>query len=313
MNDFVYLFPGQGAQSVGMGEEFYKEYDVVREIFDMAEETCRIHLSRLCFKGPMEELTATVNLQPAITAVNLSCLAVIRKEGAPAPMASAGHSLGEFSALRSAEIVSDEDAMKLVFRRGQLMHRESQKHEGAMAAVINLSLDALEEVVEEAREEGVVSIANHNSEQQIVITGSPEPVQRAARLAAERGAKAIPLKVSGAWHSELIEGAVDDFRDFLQKMTFAPPAHPVFHNVSAETASEPEEIRDLMAGQLCSPVRWCDSIRKISEEGGGAFVELGPGRVLAGLTRRILPRDAIRGLHNVFDMKSLEKFLKAVA
>ncbi len=310
MTDFVFLFPGQGAQYVGMGEAFYKEYDIVREIFDMAEETCRIHLSRLCFKGPLEELTTTVNLQPALTAVNLSCLAVLRKEGAPSPMASAGHSLGEFSALRSAEVVSDEDALKLVFRRGALMHRESQKYEGAMRAIINLPLDALEEVVEEAREEGVVSIANHNSEQQIVITGSPGPVQRAAVLASERGAKAIPLKVSGAWHSELIEGAVDDFRTFLQTIEFAPPAHPVIHNVSAEAAEEPEEIRELMAKQLCSPVRWCDSVQKISDEGGGTFVEIGPGRVLAGLTRRILPRDAIGGLHNVFDMRSLEKFMK---
>lgn len=311
MNDFVYLFPGQGAQSIGMGVEFYKHYDVAREIFDMAEETCRIHLSKLCFKGPMEELTATVNLQPAVTAVNLSCLAVVRKEGAPSPMASAGHSLGEFSALRSAEIISDEDALKLVFRRGELMHRESQKYEGAMVAIINLPLDALEEVVEEAREEGVVSIANHNSEQQIVITGSPGPVEKAAGLASARGAKAIPLRVSGAWHSELMEGAVDDFRDFLGTIAFSRPAHPVIHNVTAEAASEPGEIPGIMAKQLCSPVRWYDSIKKIGEEGGGTFLELGPGRVLTGLARRILPRDAVRGLHNVFDMKSLEKFLKA--
>ncbi len=312
MKDLVFLFPGQGSQYVGMGAEFYKEYDVVREIFDMAEDTCRIHLSRLCFKGPLEELTATVNLQPALTAVNLACLGVIQKEAAPAAMASAGHSLGEFSALRSAGVVSDEDALKLVFRRGELMHRESQKYEGAMRAIINLPLEALEEVVEEAREEGVVSIANHNSQQQIVITGSPGPVQRAAVLATERGAKAVPLKVSGAWHSELIEGAVDDFREALRTVEFAPPAHPVIHNVSAEAASEPEEIRELMVKQLCSPVRWCDSVQKISDDGGGVFVEIGPNRVLAGLTRRILPRDAIRGLHNVFDMKSLEKFLKAV-
>ncbi|MCP4689353.1 MAG: ACP S-malonyltransferase [Desulfobacterales bacterium] len=313
MKDTVFLFPGQGSQSVGMGAEFYKEYDVVREIFDMAEETCRINLSRLCFKGPMEELTTTMNLQPAITAVNLSCLAVLEKEGIPSPMASAGHSLGEFSALRAAGVVTAEDALKLVFRRGQLMHRESQRYEGAMYAILNLALDPLEEVVEEAREEGIVSIANHNSELQIVITGSPGPAGEAARLATQRGAKAIPLKVSGAWHSELMEGAVEDFREFLQTIPFAAPRLPVIHNVSAESAPGPEEIREMMARQLCSRVRWCDTIKKISEEGGATFVELGPGRVLAGLTRRILPRDAINGPHNVFDMKTLEKFLKATS
>ena len=203
MKKTAFLFPGQASQAVGMGKDIYEEFGYVREIFDMAEEVTRMKLSNLCFEGPMSDLTLTMNQQPAITVVNLAYLAVLEKEGR-GPDVSAGHSLGEFSALCAAGVISKEDAMRLVCKRGELMHRESLKREGAMAAIVKLSMEDVSACVAAAVSAGVVSVANHNSEQQIAISGSPEAVDKAAALAVEKGGRAIRLKVSGAWHSELI-------------------------------------------------------------------------------------------------------------
>ena len=308
MKKIAFLFPGQGSQSVGMGEEFYREYDIVREIFDMAEEITRINLSKLCFKGPMEELTATVNLQPAVTAVNLGCLAVLEKEAGNCQYC-AGHSLGEFSALCAAGVVSPPDTLRLVFRRGELMHREATRHRGVMQAIVGLDMDVVSELVTEAQNEGVVSVANHNTKQQIVITGAARPVEKAAALAVAKGARAIPLKVSGAWHSELIKGAQDDFNQFLDTIEFASPQKTLFFNVTANTSHDPVETRQIMARQLCSPVRWYESMNRLMAEEVPVFVEVGPGRVLAGLLKKILPADYPGKIYNVGNMKQLEKFI----
>ena len=309
MKKIAYLFPGQGSQSVGMGEEFHREYDIVREIFDMAEEITRINLSRLCFTGPMEELTTTVNLQPAVTAINLACLATIQKEGVEAGYC-AGHSLGEYSALCAAQSLTKEDTFKLVFKRGELMHREATRYQGAMHAIVGLSIEEVDDLVARIQPEGVVSVANHNTETQIVITGEPAPVERLADLAAEKGAKSIPLKVSGAWHSELIKSAQDEFSDFLGGFAFNAPHPPVIFNVTAAAEENPQEIRSIMAQQLCSPVRWYDAMTKLVQENVEIFVEVGPGRVLNGILKKILPRDFEGKTYNVSNMKQLEKFLK---
>ena len=310
MEKTAFLFPGQGSQSVGMGHALHQEYDVVREMFDMGEEITRIDLRRLCFKGPMDVLTQTVNLQPAVSVVNLACLAVIQKEGGHADV-SAGHSLGEFSALAAAGAVSGADALQLVFKRGQLMHRESERHPGAMQAVIGMTIDAVDELVAQARTKGAgpVSVANHNTETQIVITGSPAAVKEVAGQVSLKGGRTIPLKVSGAWHSELIKGAEGEFEQFLEAVHFTPPQTKIIHNVTADTAPEPDEIRALMARQLCSPVRWYDSMCRLIEEDVSVFVEVGPGKVLAGLLNKILPKDRACRVYSVNDMKSLEKFL----
>lgn len=308
MEKTAFLFPGQGSQSVGMGEEFYREYDIVREIFDMAEDVTRINLSKLCFKGPMEELTATVNLQPAVTAVNLGCLAVLEKEAGSCRYC-AGHSLGEYSALHAAGTVTAQDAIRLVFRRGELMHREATRRKGAMQAIVGLDIDAVTKVVAEAQKEGVVAVANHNTEQQIVITGAPGPVEKAAALAAARGGRAIPLKVSGAWHSDLIRDAQDDFDQFLRTVKFAAPQKTLFFNVTADTAADPDEIRQIMARQLCSPVRWYETMNKLVAQEVELFVEVGPGRVLAGLLKKILPAGYPAKIYNIANMKQLEKFI----
>ncbi len=308
MKKAAYLFPGQGSQAVGMGLDFYQEFDVVRELFDMVEEISRINISELCFKGPFEDLTATVNLQPAITVVNLACLTAMEKAGLE-PTISAGHSLGEYSALCASGIVSREDTFRLVFKRGELMHREATRNKGAMHAIIGLSINTVEKLVEEVQKDGVVAVANHNAELQIVITGAPEPVNRVSDLAASQGAKAIPLKVSGAWHSELIQGAQDEFKDVIESMDFNAPEKPMVFNVTADVESDPEKIQSIMARQLCSPVKWYDSMCKLMAEHIEIFVEIGPGRVLAGLLKKILPKDYPHKIYNVNSMKSLDRFL----
>jgi [acyl-carrier-protein] S-malonyltransferase len=310
LKNISFLFPGQGSQSIGMGLELYQQYDTVREIFDMTEEISKLPISKLCFQGPMEELTMTVNLQPSITAVNLACLAVIQKEGVN-PTICAGHSLGEYSALCAADIISKQDCIRLVCKRGEVMHRESLKHEGAMSAIMGLNIDKVAALVKDARKKGVVSVANHNAETQIVVTGSPEGVKELSNLASSQGAKAIPLKVSGAWHSELMKGAEEEFRQFLSSVPFEKSEIKVIHNVTAESA-KPEEIREIMARQLCSPVRWHDSMIRLISNQTEFFTETGPGKVLSGLLKKALPKGTSGKVFSVSDMKSLEQFLKDI-
>ncbi len=305
MKSIAFLFPGQGSQIIGMGQDLFQEYDMVREIFDAADEIARAPISRYCFKGPMDALTETVNLQPAITAVNLACLAALQNAGIDCHF-SAGHSLGEYSALTSAGVVSMADALRLVFERGTLMHRESLKHKGAMSAIVGLDMAAVDALIKSGMKTGVVSIANHNSEQQIVITGAPEAVADVSEAARRLGARAISLKVSGAWHSDLVRGAEADFIDFLERVPFASPTNTVIHNVTADRCDDPNAIKRLMALQLCSPVKWYDTVRRLVSENVDVFVEVGPKTVLTGLLKKIVPADYVHQVFNVHDMKTLE-------
>ena len=311
MKKIAFLFPGQGSQCVGMGREFYQSFDIVREIFDMAEELVKINLSKLCFKGPMEDLTATVNLQPALTAINLSTLAVIQKEGIGADI-TAGHSLGEYSALCAAAVLSKEDTIRSVMKRGMLMHREATRQEGAMFAIIGLSIEAVEDIVAKAGSDGIVSVANHNTKEQIVITGEPTAVLTASALAVSQKGRSIPLKVSGAWHSALIHGAENDFRHFLESIPFNTPQIPVLHNVTADSTNDAREIRSLMVTQLCHPVKWYDTMGRLMDEEIEIFVEVGPGNVLAGLLKKTIPEGYPHQIFRVNNMKTLELFFAAV-
>lgn len=294
-----------------MGQDLYEEYPQVRELFEMTDEIAKANITKLCFKGPMEDLTQTINLQPAITAVNLAGLSAIEQEGLSVAF-SAGHSLGEYSALSAAKVISKEDAVRIVFKRGELMHREATKYDGAMHAIIGLPIETVDELVSRIRPQGVVSVANHNTEQQIVITGAPDSVEKVSALAKEKGARAIPLRVSGAWHSELMKGAEDEFKRFLDLFPFNEPQSAVIHNVTADTAGKPDEIRPLMTRQLYSPVRWFDSMKKLMDDEVEIFAEIGPGKVLTGLLKKILPKDYPCKIYNINSLKTLEDFFKEV-
>jgi len=304
----AYLFPGQGSQKVGMGQDLFQAANDVKALFAAADQVSGLPISQLCFEGPMDALTQTVNLQPAITVVNLACLSVLEKKGLR-PQVCAGHSLGEYSALYAAGVVSAADCIRLVHKRGQLMHREATRNQGAMSAIVGLSIDQLKPLVAEASGKGIVAVANHNSADQVVITGEPAAVQAAGEAAAAAGARAVPLKVSGAWHSPLIQGAEDEFRTFLEGIVFQAPKCPVIHNVTADACDAPDRIRSLLARQLCSPVRWYDSMLKMVADGVEVFVEIGPGKVLAGLLKKVLPAGGGVKVYNVQDLKSANAFL----
>lgn len=293
-----------------MGKDLFDAHDEAKNVFAAADEITGLPISRMCFEGPMETLTQTVNLQPAVTAMNLACLAVLRKMSV-APYMCAGHSLGEYSALCAADSITVSDCLKLVFKRGRLMHREAKLHQGAMSAIVGLAIDQVDGIVVRAARDGVVAVANHNSAEQIVITGAPDAVRAAADAAEALGARSIALKVSGAWHSPLIQGAEAEFKEFIEAMPFLRPKCPVIHNATADTALDPQQIQALMTRQLCSPVRWYDTMLKMAQAGTEVFVEIGPGKVLTGLLKKILPDGHGARIYNVNDLKTIDKFLSS--
>jgi [acyl-carrier-protein] S-malonyltransferase len=307
----AFLFPGQGSQYVGMGQDLFEADSGARELFDLAEETTGLPLKRLCFAGPMEELTLTVNLQPAVTVVNLCLFRALTKAGVK-PAAVCGHSLGEYSALYAAGVLSAGDTIAATAERGRLMHREAQKYPGAMAAVIGLTPEKLKGLVHPLTKEGPIALANFNTPVQTVISGAPEMVARAGNLAKAEGAKVVPLKVSGAWHSPLMEEATRDFAAFMAKLEFRAPRLPLYLNATAATETAPGALRTAMGAQLTSPVRWAELIVNMKAAGVDTWVEVGPKNVLKGLVRKILPEEPTESFHNVENQESLAKFLAAM-
>jgi [acyl-carrier-protein] S-malonyltransferase len=307
----AFLFPGQGSQYVGMAQDFYQSDPKARELFHLAEETTGLSLRRLIFHGPTEELTETVNLQPAITVVNLCIYQALQQAGIT-PRAVCGHSLGEYSALCAAGVLSAADTLAAVRERGRLMHREAQKYPGAMVAVIGLTSEKLTGLVHPLTKEGPISLANFNTREQTVVSGSPELVAKAGNLAKAEGARVVPLKVSGAWHSPLMEGATADFTASLEKLTFKAPQLPIYLNATAAPETNAEHLRQLMSGQLTSPVRWAELIINLKDAGVDTWVEVGPKNVLTGLVRKILPEEPKERFFNVENREGLEKLAAAV-
>ncbi len=286
------LFPGQGSQYLGMGKEFVDSDTECAALMEMAETTCELNLGSLCTDGTMEELTRATNLQPAITITNLICWHAFQKAVGEDFEVScfAGHSLGEYSALFAAGIVSAEDTMKLVSKRGALMEREGEVNPGGMRAVLGLSIEEIEEIISTYTGSGVVTAANHNTPQQIVISGSKEGLDAVTAKAEEQGAKVIPLNVSVANHSPLVAGAVPDFEAFMDGIEFNKPQTPVYFNVSSGTEGENGKIKSMMARQIASKVRWCEIIQSMMADGVDTFIEIGPKNILKGMMRKIAPK-----------------------
>ncbi|MFC2049837.1 ACP S-malonyltransferase [Chloroflexota bacterium] len=285
--EVAYVFPGQGSQKVGMGADLHARYPSARAVFEEVDETLGFPLSQLCFQGPEEELVQTVNVQPAVLAVSVACLRAAQDaagDSLPAPAFVAGHSLGEYTALVAAGVLSLSDAARLVRARGQLMNEAGSKKPGGMMAVIGLDEKTTREVCLQTG----TRISNVNSPVQVVISGAEENLAEAKRLTEASGARrVIPLKVSGAFHSSLMEPAVDGLTAAISELTFRKPSVPLVANVTADTLTDAEAIKQELIDQLLSCVQWQRSVENMIAAGITSFFEIGPGQVLTGLIKRI--------------------------
>ncbi len=299
------VFPGQASQFVGMGQALSQAYPSVRELYRQTDEILDAPISRLSFEGPDQELVRTENTQPAIFALSMALWQLLDERGVE-PVVVAGHSLGEYAALVAAGVFSYEQALPVVRLRGRLMQEAGRRRPGTMAAVIGLDGEGLAAVCREASAAGLVQVANLNSPIQLVISGEVPGVERAMELAREAGAKrVIRLPVSGAFHSPLMEYARQPLAEALQEVAMQAPRIPTVANVTARSIEAAEKISDLLVRQLVEPVRWAESVVRMADMGAEHFVEVGPGKVLQGLIRRILPGAGVSG---VSDPESLEAF-----
>ncbi len=288
MGKIAFVFPGQGAQAVGMGKDVYDALPHSRAVFEKGDEVLGFPLSKLIFEGPDSELKQTVNTQPALLTASVAYLEALREQGLQ-PDYVAGHSLGEYSALVAAGVLSYEDAVALVRLRGRFMEEAVPGGLGAMAAVLGAEREALAELCRSVSEEtGSVELANINCPGQIVVSGSLAGVNSVVQRVKEAGGKrAIPLEVSGPFHSSMMKEAADRLAVELTRITFNTPSVPVIVNVTASPVTDPEEIRELLVRQVYSPVLWQDSIEWLIADGVDTFVEIGSGSVLTGLIRKI--------------------------
>ncbi len=300
LDKVVYLFPGQGAQTVGMGLELYQGSSAARAVFDEVDEALDAPLTKLIFEGPEEELTRTVNAQPAIMTVSLACLKAMEEtldQGSfPTPSLLAGHSLGEYTAVAASGAVDIGDTARLVRERGRLMQEACDNSSGSMGAIIGLDEITLEEV---CRDTGTY-ISNINSEEQIVISGEKVALAHAMDLASARGAsRVVPLNVSGAFHSGLMEPAREGLEQAIASLRFREPKIPIVANCTGEPLTSAEAIKEELISQICSCVQWKRSVQYMISSGVSTFIELGPGKVLTGLVRRMHPEAKTANINNV--------------
>lgn len=309
MEKVAYLFPGQGAQVVGMGKDLYEAYPRARDVFQRGSDQVDFDLAELCFSGPDEKLQQTQYSQPCILVASVALLEVVRNETklqSLKPAAAAGLSLGEYTALVFAGAMRFEDAVKLVYRRGQAMAAAGEKQKGSMLSVIGLTDAQIADIVAKASAKGIVAAANYNSPEQVVLSGEPEALAEADRLAKEAGARlTVELKVSGAFHSPLMKPAADELTAALADVEISRPQTPVVSNVTADYLGHPAQIRELLVRQLTSPVRWSQSMQKLIADGVTGFYEIGPGRVLGGLMKRIDRKASVTSVNSLDAVKAL--------
>ena len=298
----AFLFPGQGSQAVGMGKDLYENYESSKVVFDTADKTLGKSISKICFEGPEEDLKQTVNTQPCIVTMSIAALEAFKSEIDIKPDYVAGHSLGEYCAMYTSGVMSLENTLKAIQKRADLMGATKG---GAMAAVLNASEAQLKAGLAEGSKVGYVDVANYNSPAQVVITGDENAVKAASDYMLANGVRrVVPLAVSGAFHSKFMENAGHEFAEFISNFELNNAQIPVITNVDAEVTTDSSDFSEKMPKQIYSSVHWTQTIEKMVSEGVEIFVEIGPGKVLAGLNKKIAPEAKV---YNIFDKASLEE------
>lgn len=307
MKKVAFLFPGQGSQAVGMGKDLYENFESAKSVFDTANETLGKSITTICFEGPEEDLKQTINTQPSIVTMSIAAMEALRSQVNIVPDYVAGHSLGEYCALFTAGVMSLESTLKAIQKRADLMGATKG---GSMAAVLNATEEQLKAGLDVGSKVGYVDVANYNSPAQVVITGADDAVKAASEYLLANGVRrVVPLAVSGAFHSKFMEEAGKEFESFVSDLELNDASIPVITNVDAEETVKADDFRIKMPKQIYSSVHWTQTIQKMVEEGVDTFIEIGPGKVLAGLNKKIAPEATV---YNVFDKASLDVTISAL-